>query len=114
MELTQIRGIGDTYGERLREAGIRSVSDLAWTEDLSTLSDKTDIPPARLAEFRVEAVKLAERAHRAPADVIHSVASAVFDLAEEIRLVSLQQAARGLHWLRGKLPPPGGNIRGAA
>lgn len=113
MELTQIRGIGKAYAARLREAGITSVADLAWAEDLSTLAERSGIPPAKLAGFRGEAARLVERAHRSPIDVVHSVASALFDLAEESRELVLAKTVDGLRWLRQRMPASKGRAGSA-
>jgi hypothetical protein len=70
MDLTLIPGIGPEYGRRLKEAGIPDVAALALAPDLSTLAEKTAIPPARLATFQASALDMSEEAGIA----IHTVA----------------------------------------
>ncbi|GEM_PF-3906960 len=65
MDLTAIPGVGVAYRDRLKQAGIRDVADLARAPDLSSLSEWSDIPPARLATFQAHALRLLDRT---PAD----------------------------------------------
>jgi len=55
-ELEDIKGIGPTYGERLREAGIDGVGALAES-DPAALSEETDIAESRVENW-VEQAKL--------------------------------------------------------
>ena len=55
-ELEDIKGIGPAYGERLREAGIEGIGDLA-DADAAALAAETDIAESRVADW-VEQAKL--------------------------------------------------------
>lgn len=70
MDLTAVPGIGPEYSRRLKDAGVPDVTALAAVTDLSTLSEKTDIPPSRLAAFQASALDMSEEAGIA----IHTVA----------------------------------------
>ena len=48
--LEDIKGIGPTYGDQLRDTGIETVSDLA-AADAASLADDTDISETRLATW---------------------------------------------------------------
>jgi hypothetical protein len=61
MDLTAIRGVGPAYRDRLLQAGIGDAAALARVPDLSSLSEWTGIPPARLASFQAEALRLVDR-----------------------------------------------------
>ena len=50
VDLQDIKGIGPTYADRLREAGVESVGDLA-DADADALGEATDIGPNRLANW---------------------------------------------------------------
>lgn len=58
MDLVEIPGIGPAYRERLREAGVRDVEDLARAPDLPALAEWTSIPHAKLAAFHAHALAL--------------------------------------------------------
>jgi len=49
-DLQDIKGIGPAYADRLREAGVESVGDLA-DADADALGEATDIGPNRLANW---------------------------------------------------------------
>jgi predicted flap endonuclease-1-like 5' DNA nuclease len=55
-ELEDIKGIGPTYGERLREADIGGIGDLA-DADPAALAEETDIAQSRVEDW-VEQAKL--------------------------------------------------------
>jgi polyhydroxyalkanoate synthase len=49
-DLDQVRGVGPAYAERLREAGVGTVSELA-AADPETLADRVDVAPSRTADW---------------------------------------------------------------
>jgi polyhydroxyalkanoate synthase len=49
-DLDQVRGVGPAYAERLREAGVGTVSELA-AADAETLADRVDVAPSRIADW---------------------------------------------------------------
>lgn len=55
MDLTALPGIGPSYSERLRRAGVHDAPALAAAEDLPALAEKTQIPLARLRAFQEHA-----------------------------------------------------------
>jgi polyhydroxyalkanoate synthase len=57
-DLQEIRGVGPAYAERLREAGIESVTDLVEA-DVASLAEETDIPERRLEGWIEQADELA-------------------------------------------------------
>jgi nucleotidyltransferase/DNA polymerase involved in DNA repair len=61
MDLTAIRGVGPAYRDRLEQAGIQDVAALARVPDLSSLSEWTGIPSARLAALQAEALRVLDR-----------------------------------------------------
>jgi polyhydroxyalkanoate synthase len=49
-DLDQVTGVGPAYAERLREAGVGTVSELA-AADPETLAERIDVTPARVTEW---------------------------------------------------------------
>ena len=49
-DLEDVKGIGPSYADRLREAGIETVADLA-DADAETLAAESDVPEGRLEEW---------------------------------------------------------------
>jgi polyhydroxyalkanoate synthase len=49
-DLDQVRGIGPAYAERLRSAGVNTVSELA-AADAGTLADRVDVAVSRVADW---------------------------------------------------------------
>jgi polyhydroxyalkanoate synthase len=56
-DLDQIPGIGPAYADRLREAGVATVSGLAAAEP-ETLADCIDVPASRVADWVDHATEL--------------------------------------------------------
>lgn len=107
MDLRSIRGVGPAFAQRLREAGVHDVADLAWVSDLSSLSEKTGIPAARLADFQAQAVRLVASRHRPPAVALQSVAYAVFDLVDEVKDLVTESVATARGWVLRATTPKG-------
>jgi len=59
VELRKIRGIGNVYERKLKEAGIKSVEELL-TCDLKKVAEKTSINIRRLEKWREEGKKIVE------------------------------------------------------
>lgn len=59
MELRKIRGIGNVYESKLKEAGIKSIEDLI-TCDLKTVAEKTGINIRRLEKWKEEGKRFVE------------------------------------------------------
>ena len=49
-DLEEIKGIGSTYAERLREAGVADVGELA-AADPADLAERADVPAGRLEDW---------------------------------------------------------------
>ena len=49
-DLDQVRGVGPAYAERLREAGVETVSDLA-AADPEDLAERIDVGVSRVADW---------------------------------------------------------------
>ncbi|WP_152040428.1 class III poly(R)-hydroxyalkanoic acid synthase subunit PhaC [Salinigranum salinum] len=56
-DLDQVRGIGPAYAERLREAGVGTVSELA-AADAAELGERVDVSPSRVADWIGHATEL--------------------------------------------------------
>ncbi len=63
MDLNEIHGIGEAYEERLNDAGIHDVEDLAGT---NPASEVPGVPQAQLEEFVQRARNIAEHVPTAP------------------------------------------------
>lgn len=99
MDLRKLRGVGAAYSDRLHEAGVRDVADLAWVSDLAALSEQTGIPRPRLAAFQSQAVRVVASHHRAPHAAIHSVVSGLLDFGAEVGAAVAQGFRRARTWL---------------
>ena len=106
MDLRSLRGVGPTFGERLQEAGIHDIEDLAWVSDLSTLADRTGIPTPRLADFQAQAVKRVAQRHRPPAVALQSVAAAMLDLMDEAKEVTMAGLEHARAWIAKRAARP--------
>jgi polyhydroxyalkanoate synthase len=56
-DLDQVRGVGPAYAERLREAGVDTVSALA-AADAAELGERIDVGPSRVADWIDHATEL--------------------------------------------------------
>lgn len=84
MDLRAVRGIGPTYEEKLRSAGISTAEEFAWVADLSELSERTTIPPARLAGLQAEAVRSLGRGGRPAANALRDVMVSLMELGRAV------------------------------
>ena len=78
MKLTDIKGIGRAYEEKLNNAGIKSVDELAIA-NLDELEEKTGIKKERLKVWQREAKKMAEYKRAEVAEDLSKISSIVID-----------------------------------